>query len=430
VKSEISVNEIIDAGLLFNPLSGDTSGGITVRLHQFETQPIVETLGLEVSEIATERGSIVTSLKPFCPFWWNLDLSYGDASTICWRSRTTGFSTTPEPGKRVERKDDYVKVGSGALEEIAGVEHFPKFLMRVLPLKANPQQLARVCGELFDDTPYAFEPVVPYVLLIADQFRNMETDAQPAQKWADSELMFAVVANCRERSNPAASRMAVLPLIDFAGSEWNAISRREVTGRFTLASDFVPPPGHGMQHLPPIEMEPLRRLFSLRTSICPTLDENEQTRRWTLLELAEDTVGRKHPHESIEDWLSELGLAEVAKEHRFESVALKQFRDATQADRACYQALVQLERKFTSPPEIRWIEQPLKITIHQFDTMQIVKKFGLEGGEQKLDRNGRPCAVFEPIKPFWVRGDIRQGLGANLCWRASVMDWQYGAGAK
>jgi len=433
VKSEISVNEIIDAGLLFNPLSADASGGITVRLHQFETQPIVDTLGLAVSGVVTERGVTVTSLKPFCPFWWNLDLSYGDASTICWRSRTTRFSATPEPGAKVAGKDDYVKVGSGALEEIAGVEDFPKFLMRVLPLKANPQQLARLCGELFDSTPYTFEPVAPYVLMIADQFRNMEADAEPAQRWADSELTFAMVANCRERKHPAATRLVILPLIGFVGSEWNAISHREVTGRFMLASDFVAPPEHGMQHLPPAAKDPLQRLFSLRTSICPTLDENEQTRRWTLLELAEDTGAPEHPRESqesIENWLSELGLAAVAKENRFESIALKQFRDAAQADRACYQALVLLERKFTSAPEIQWIDERLRITIHQFDTMQIVKEFGLEGGEQKLDRNGRPCAVFEPIRPFWVRGDLRQGLGTNLYWRASVMDWQRDDGAK
>ena len=63
VKSEISIDKIIDAGLLLSPLSGDTSGGITVRLHHYDTQPIVETLGLEVSGISSGHGGPVTTLN-------------------------------------------------------------------------------------------------------------------------------------------------------------------------------------------------------------------------------------------------------------------------------------------------------------------------------------------------------------------------------
>jgi hypothetical protein len=432
VKSEISINKIIDGGLLFNPLSGDTSGGVTVRLHQFKTQPIVETLGLEVSEITNEHGVNVSSLKPFCPFWWNLNLSYGNASTICWRSRTSKFALPGEKGASAQRKDDYVKLGSGALEEIAGVEKFPKFLMRVLPLKANLEELRKLCNDLFDGVPYSIEPVAPYVLMIADQFREMTSAADPNQGWADSELRFAIVAKCRDRQPAGAERLVILPLINFAGSEWNAISHREVNGRFALASDFAAPPQHGMQDLPPTAKNPLRKLFSLRTSICPTLDEDEQTRRWTLLEVAEETgaAERKEARAASEQWLKDLGLYAIRAENRFEGVALKQFRDATLADRACYQALVLVERKFTSEPEIAWIDEPLKVTIYEFDTMQIVKRFGLVGGTPQIDRNARPCVVFEPEKPFWVRGDMEQGLGINLCWRAGGMDWQRDNSAK
>jgi hypothetical protein len=46
------------------------------------------------------------------------------------------------------------------------------------------------------------------------------------------------------------------------------------------------------------------------------------------------------------------------------------------------------------------------------------------GGTHLVDRNERPYMVFEPEKPFWVRGDMEQELGVNLCWRAGGMDWQ------
>jgi hypothetical protein len=430
VKSEISVNNLIDAGLLFNPLSGDTSGGLTVRLHEFKTQPIVETLGLEVTKVADDHGVSVTSLKPFCPFWWNLDLSYGDASIVCWRSRTTRFAAPGEVGASAQRHDDYIKLGSGALEEIAGVERFPKFLMRVLPLKADLKVLTKLCYDLFDDLQYSIEPVVPYVLLIADQFREMTSDDDLKEEWADSELRFVVVARCGDRRIPGPGRLVILPLINFAGSEWNAISDREVNGRFALASDFVAPRQRGMQELPPTARNPLRKLFTLRTSICPTLDEDEQTRLWTLIEVAEELgagIAAEQPRESqaaLAQWLEELGLDAIRADNRFTGVALKQFRDAEFADRACYQALVQVERKFTSQPEIHSIDEKLKVAIYEFDTMQIVKKFGLLGGMPRADRYARPSLVFEPEKPFWIRGDIEQGLGVNLCWRAGGMGWQ------
>jgi hypothetical protein len=154
-----------------------------------------------------------------------------------------------------------------------------------------------------------------------------------------------------------------------------------------------------------------------------------KTRRWTLLDVSEDTrppATVAGAGESLEHWLRQLGLEDIALERRFEGIALKQFRDATEADRACYQALVKLERKFTDLPRMAWIEENLKVTIYEFDTMQIAKKFGLLGGTPRVDRRGRPGVMFEPEKPFWVQADMEQGLGTNLCWRAGAMEWQRG----
>jgi hypothetical protein len=424
VKSEISVNKIFDAGLLFNPLSCDTTGGVTVRLHHYDTQPIAETLGLEVSEVSTGPHGPVMTLKPFCPFWWSLDLGYGDASTICWRSRTTSFAPAEEQGAPARRTKDYVKLGSGALEEIAGVQKFPKFLMRVMPLRADLAVLKTLCSDLFKDVPYSIEPTEPYVLLIADQFREMISDSDLKEGWADSELRFALIATRRDPRSGTERKM-LLPLISFTGSEWNAISNREVNGRFALAADFLPPRQHGMQDLPPTEHKFLRRLFSLRTSICPTLDEDEQTKRWTLIELAEKTdAAADQTSPPPLEFLTKLGLGSIRTESRFEGVALKQFRDAKFADHACYQALVLVDRKFTSEPEIKWMTEQLKITIHEFDTMRLVEKFGLLGGVPQVDRNGHKSMVFDPEAPFWVRADMEQGLGVNLCWRAGDAVWK------
>jgi hypothetical protein len=383
VKSEISIDKVLDAGLLFNPLSGDTSGGVTIRLHRYDTQTIVDTLGLMPNAITMEHGVSVATLKPFCPFWWNLNLRYGNAEVLSWRSRTTTFAAPDTQGAEAHRHNDYVEVGSGAREEVGGREKFPNFTLQVLPLRADQEVLKKLCDELFAGVPYSFTPAAPYVFLVADQFRNMEAQTDPLQRWADSELTFAIVAKCTSNRSKVKSRLAILPLIGFTGSEWNAISLREVNGRFALVSDFVPPPEHGMQEVPPAERAALHRLFALRTSICPTLNEDEQTRRWTLLEIAHDLGASKDAKESadsIEDWLKELGLATIAEDGSYESIAHKQFRDAKDANQACYQALVSLERKFPDASEPHWIQEKLKVVICEFDTMEIVKKFGLLGG--------------------------------------------------
>ncbi len=427
VKSEIAIDEIIDAGLLFNALSGDASGGITIRLHRYETQRIIETLGLAAASEVVEGGAPVATLKPFCPFWWSLNLSYGKAETLSWRSRTSKFSAPEKEGAASRRHNDYRELGSGAGAEIGGTKTFPDFTMRVLPLKADEAVIARLCDEVFSDTPYSFVPVTPYVLMIADQFKDMRAATNPLEQWADSELTFAIVARCESRSSNTGARLAIVPLLGFAGSEWNAISHREVEGRFTLASDFVAAHARGMQDLPPVESASWRSLFTLRTSICPTLNEDEQTRRWILLELGEETgnaTKAEQPDEPIDKWLEALGLAAMARARRFESIGLKQFRDATDASRACYQALVALEQEYGAGTEAGWMRERLEVTIHEFDSMQIAKKFGLQHDREKTDRQGRKALVFEPVKPFWMRGEMKQGPGTNLCWRAGVTDWQ------
>jgi hypothetical protein len=433
VKSEIAIDEVHDAGLLFNPLSGDASGGVTVRLHRFETQSIIETLGLATASVTDERGTPVTSLKPFCPFWWNLNLSYGNAETLGWRSRTTRFSSPEKEEPPVQRQNDYVVIGSGAREEIAGAETFPVFTMRVLPLEAEKTVLKQLCNELFADTPYSFTPAAPFVLMIANQFKDMVLSADPSEQWADSELTFAIVAHCERKSSNTGSQLVILPLLGFAGSEWNAISHREVDGRFTLASDFVAPRAHGLQELSPTDDVPWRRLFTLRTSICPTLDEDEQTRRWRLIDLdqhAPASQQSQNASEPIDEWLEKLGLAAMAKNRRFEIIAHKQFRDAADAERACYQALVAFEQEYVATPEIKWIGERLRVTIHEFDSMQIAKQFGLRHHLYLTDPLGRESLVFEPVKPFWVRGAMKQGLGDNLCWRAGTMDWKLSESSK
>jgi len=425
VKSEIGVDNVRGGGLLFNPLSADLSGGVSIRLHGLHNQPVADTLGLEIADAAADGDHSVVTLKPVCPFWWDLDLTYGNAETIAWRAKTTQWSATIAPGPAAPRRDDYVTVGSGAREELAGPSQYPDFIMRVMPLRAREAVLARLCRDHLDNSLYRFTPTSPYVLMVADQFKDLSAASDPAARWADSEVIFAIAADCQDlRARSAPARPVILPLLGFVGSEWNAISDREVYGRFSMASSFVAPHAALMGDLAPHPRHDLQNLFFIRTSICPTLDENEQTRRWTVLGLAAGAGVTRASAQSLAPWLKQLGLGQIAAAHQYESVALKQFRDATLADRACYQALVSLKRRFSAPPKSGWIDQPLRVSLFDFDTMNLVKTLGLLADPPIAGPDGRPHHKIEPVKPFWVSGAITQDRGDNLCWRAGAMDWQ------
>ena len=261
----------------------------------------------------------------------------------------------------------------------------------------------------------------------------MEAETAPGEHWADSELTFAIVAHCKSNKLDAEARLTILPLITFAGSEWNAISRREVNGRFTLASDFVAPHRRGMQELPPTEHAGVRKLFTLRTSICPTLDEDEQTRRWTLIELAEDSsasTNRNAGDRKIEDWLQELGLATMAQNRCFQSIAHKQFRDATDANRACYQALVALRGNFRSRPKSSGFENNLKSRFISSTRCRSRRSSVWRAAAKRSSGTDVDASYFNQPGLFGCAVEMKQTLGTNLCWRAGTMDWQHDSGAK
>ena len=89
----MQIERTLDGGYLFDPLSGDTSGGIYINLLNTAVQPIVQTLGLETSEHASVGGKPASTLRPMMPFWLKMDLSYGLADSQCWRTNTTKWTT-------------------------------------------------------------------------------------------------------------------------------------------------------------------------------------------------------------------------------------------------------------------------------------------------------------------------------------------------
>ena len=93
VRSRMGVERINRSGLLgdANLLRGDTSGGYTIRVHRYGSQPIIQSLGIEVTRSEEMgEGTHVSVLKPVFPFWNDVDLYYGAGELVCSRIYTHG----------------------------------------------------------------------------------------------------------------------------------------------------------------------------------------------------------------------------------------------------------------------------------------------------------------------------------------------------
>src|SRR5437762_7949740 len=162
VNSRMGVDRVNRMGLLgdINLLRGDSSGGFSVRIHKYDSQPIVQTLGLDVA--STEENGDLAVLKPVLPAWMDLDLYYGKGEVICSRAHgsaddttTDGRSWRDEQGSRPEGLPPTTPKGpipeglpslplynttlGSATQAIVGPFHFPDVTMQVYPLLADPQ---------------------------------------------------------------------------------------------------------------------------------------------------------------------------------------------------------------------------------------------------------------------------------------------------
>jgi len=110
---------------------------------------------------------------------------------------------------------------------------------------------------------------------------------------------------------------------------------------------------------------------------------------------------------------------------RVPRIHLKQYRDAGQVDRACYQALVETPRCIREVFDVRPIQQALQIRLTMTPAYAIASTLGLQVDAVEHTATGI-IQVIEPKRPFWLRVSLREELGRTLCWRTEDGDWTPG----
>jgi hypothetical protein len=472
VNSRITVDHYYDIGLLGGPnvLVGDLSGGFSLNVHEYAEQPIVTTLGLEVDEYTSdEHETRIATLKPVCPFWLSADLRYDTGETLAWRGKASSVwqsaasSAQQNDPQGATAGNRYNTARGPAIQEIPGPFHYPDATLRVFPLLADQGALARFCDDYLNDLDAdgsgtvagnRFEPLGNYVYMIVTTFGDEEggkmwTEGRNIGQLADREVSFCVPVRWFEvdGGEKRLKSVALLTPYVFASSSRQVISEREINGRPLAHSVIESLDDSWLQESGPVRPS---SLMKLKTLLIPALNVGQAAKMLDLVEITEQDVEKynedipwaviraKWEPELERDYQRKLEqrssagdrwpevlqmFRDVVRSSSVDYLSLKQYRATESADRACYQSMVMVRRQFRSILDIREIHDPAYVRIHKYSTMPIVERLGLK--VRATDTHGDAVVeCLEPIRPFFIRGSLRDGLGVELCRRVNTEVWE------
>jgi len=429
VGSKMQIERVIDGGSLFDPVVGDSSGGIYINLLDTTVQPIARTLGLETTEGSTVGGKPASTLRPMMPFWLKMDLGYGLADSQCWRTKTTEWTNGDKLKQKPHEEIKYLNVGSGAGEEVSGPYHFPRITLRVMPLRADKIKLQALLDKYLENAFFKFEAAGSIkdekgshsvVCLIGANFEQMTATNNPGTTYSDRELAFAAPVSWWDKSNPREKKPALIPLYIFAGTDWNSVTSSEVYGQLSLKSKLIDPDNSWL--IDPTRPRQPEPLATVQTVLFPEAGKSQEAKHMTVLEIFAGTGATSRV--SLMAYLQQLGLDHFLTGNEFHSISLKQVMDAKNCGLANYQSLVALLRQFTGAKDragnaTTGALGPLSIKVIDYPTFPIVETLGLIP-EQCDDTGVYPINTLKPIDSFWVSGAMVGDAGLEMCSRVDA----------
>ncbi len=330
VNSKMGVDRLNRAGLLgdVNLLRGDSSGGYTIRIHQHDAQPIIQTLGLVVDSWSPELSpDAVANLKPVLPMWLDVDLYYGKGDVICSRAPwgvagpSGGWideqkdklpAEPPEPSVSSEPKTmppPFFNDSLGAATQpIAGPFHFPDVTGQVYPLLADPEKLAAVVQNYLNDPlkmmyvpgtdsgeanitkGWRFEPFGSYVYMgivaSGGEFGQTWSNSNNIGGLFDREITFGIPVKWFDGDDNLISLAMIEPFM-YSNNGRAVTSDREVDGYNATAATIDSLQDPWLTPNGPIAK---RRFLRVATEVIPVLNAGQKAQQRTLMEIDECEV--------------------------------------------------------------------------------------------------------------------------------------------
>ena len=364
----------------------------------------------------------------------------------------------------------------GASEALGGVFRFKDAHIRVLPLMADPKILGEFVKN-YIQVPGQMEVEAwgNHVYMLSTHYESITSDMAPGKQGDACEVTFAVPVKCYDHGKEkgleppdiacvpdemvndwrkGAERMtgtAMITPFSYVDDITAAITESEVFGVPTLRSEIVSPPDGWAA-----EEKQCDVLLEARAIVVPSLGTGVEGTRKTLIQvrsepaiepndtktwsqistdwggrLAEDLVmkcfesgdlGNSTWHQEGFNWGRAMALRIMGGLHGVNTLSLKQFRDASYPDNACYQGVVMRGTSIEELHSLEEIETDLTVSITRFPTQPIAKTLGLIPKHTVVKEDG-VCDEFEPIRPFEIRADIISSRGKTLFERSGTDEW-------
>lgn len=287
--------------------------------------------------------------------------------------------------------------------------------------------------------------------MAAIHYGPMASESNDIGSWANNSLTFMIPILHEELQNEqwVIRDVGVVPAYTYVDSTIAAITHSEVFGIPTTHGQFLSPPSVWMtpDGLPPAPLQPL---LSAAVELLPARDEGQRVATRVVTEILQTVstdrpaqpqdAGReafcralsdertrkyetKSAHSSDMKKARTLALKLLADGSAIKQYTLKQFRDVTQPERACYQSLTCIERTFNEVFLLKEMELPLRVQIHEYPTQPLVKLLGLVYQERRVG-DGSMVYTLEPLRPFWIHATMTESLGTRILFRAGDCTWR------
>ena len=316
-------------------LVGDTSGGFSIKLHEWPSLPIIETLGLHVAHRWRGEGADVALLKPVMPFWYNVNMVYERGINLAWRTHDGNWhagapETKPAAAEQVYKAPDQAAaeepesdatlfnttLGS-SVDAITGPFQFSGTTIRVLPLLAYRRTLEcylkRYLNDALDGAGARLRLWAPpstnpqdddaciddkdpardgyaYVYLMATSFENVTSKTNNIGDWAKFELAFLVPVRW-ECQKPGTQKwelegVGLVPAYTFVDDITAAVARAEVLGIPTTRATFVQPESAWMSE-DGADKSAHQMLLRVNAEVMPAIGEGQQSQVRPIVDISQ-----------------------------------------------------------------------------------------------------------------------------------------------
>lgn len=462
-------------------LLGDPTGGYRIHIQRHPLFPIIETLGLVVSDerqhsdardvairgytagIAgntrlerfptglssgdeIEHG--VATLAPLFPFWLEADLEYGRGDTVSWRSQhmhagawhrpaaaasgaaTTWVASASPSGTALGAEPGLFDPTWGTRALPAPPYYYPQLTMRLLALPAT-DGLARVVADLQpppevgsfrilgSDPPDGQAAPRPRVIMMVTTSEEMGAQINSAGWWWKRQVSFYVPVIWTRNGK---DMVALVSMATFADSEFAATTAREI-GPEVIAADLYAPPDSWLDFAGP---RADRRLLWLATNVLPALDVDAEARQRVMLEvLALD--------QHIAEAVPVTPPTGPQEDTRLCIVARRRVRDATNPEAMAYEEWFSQNLISRNLGSAGWqfSTAALEVRIHQYpDRLDLVGRFALDVDRLEHSKSQHPGRGWEgaivnviPTGFAWATLDVTQECNTSLAVRSHEGPW-------